>query len=105
MEPGGVHRMWTHLPRRLIPEPVALEAVRLRQIPSEVLSALPSELLSPAGFFANSNLPSWDPAVDVGFNATEPTLVPQKPSDNKRKGSFNILEIEEDDGVDEQEPL
>ncbi|KAJ7195374.1 hypothetical protein GGX14DRAFT_575691 [Mycena pura] len=72
---------------RDVPEHVALEAVRLRQIPSEVLSTLPSELLSPAGFFANSNLPSWDPAydskdaADVDFDATEPTLVPQKPSD------------------------
>ncbi|KAJ7465357.1 hypothetical protein B0H11DRAFT_2307986 [Mycena galericulata] len=74
---------------RDVPEHVALEAARARQIPAKVSSTLPSEFLSPAGFYASSTLPPWNNEYDayrvasseVDFDATEPSFIPEKPVD------------------------
>ncbi|KAJ7229866.1 hypothetical protein GGX14DRAFT_553370 [Mycena pura] len=72
-----------------IPEYVSREATRARSIPEEVLSTLPSESLSPAGFFSSATLPVWDtvydacdlPEADVDFDATQPSFLPEKSTD------------------------
>jgi hypothetical protein len=50
---------------RDIPDFVAIEAVRAIQIPPEFEATLPPEYDCPLYMYATSNLPSWDPAVEL----------------------------------------
>ncbi|KAJ7206826.1 hypothetical protein GGX14DRAFT_567903 [Mycena pura] len=80
----GCNRIYRDIPRY-----VSLEASRARRIPAEVLLTLPSESLSPARFFSSATLPAWDAVydacdireADVDFNATQPSFLPENPTD------------------------
>ncbi|KAK7008259.1 hypothetical protein R3P38DRAFT_3591876 [Favolaschia claudopus] len=79
----GCNKMFTN-----VPDFVAIEAVRMLQIPLEAKSSLPDSALSPAEFYASNVLPPWDSDIDseeintaIEFNATHPSFTPSSPCD------------------------